>query len=82
LGNAQVSILFLLFFFMSEKDFGGVSIAVCGLVSVCDTNIENCRLTFGPKAMNRKVSSEFGGWNGAVGPSYRHVSTRLDEWFV
>jgi hypothetical protein len=77
-GNAKVSIFGLLLLFVAKEYLGRVCVPIRGLVGVCDSNLENCSLTFGPKAMNCEVSAEFRGRNCASCPGNRHVSTGLD----
>ena len=67
---------------MSKENFGWVGIAICRLVCISDSNIEDRCLTAGPESINCKDSSEFRRGDCAIGPGYWHVPTWMDEWFV
>jgi hypothetical protein len=44
---------------MVEENLSRVGIAVGRLVSVSDSDVKDCCLASGPKAMNSKITTEF-----------------------
>jgi hypothetical protein len=56
-GNAKFTIFGFLLFFMTEEDFGWISIPISWLVSISDTNVEDSSLTAGPKTMYCEITT-------------------------
>ena len=55
----SVPYLSFFLFFMVEENLSRVGIAVGRLVSVSDSDVKDCCLASGPKAMNSKITTEF-----------------------
>jgi hypothetical protein len=81
-GLAEGPVFVLLLLFLSEEDFGWISVAIRWCIRVRHTDIEDRNSPTPPEAVHGDIASEFGGGFCAVGPSHLHVPTNLDEWFV
>ena len=60
---------------MAGEDFSRGSVAIRGLVRVCDTDVEDRGLTTGPEAVDGEVATEFWGRFGAVGAVQWYILT-------